>query len=162
MMLWYPVLYLGTASASGLHGWGKLSTVIPTVGLAIIYAVALWEPYRYYAIPTGIVIAFFWRFMLRNGNQAHAELQAMDSWNNKQADKEAIKRVWASYYYLPTAALLGWVIRNYLTYDHLNPFEYQNRFWGIRRRIEVLSGLIVQSPVVLLLYFIVKEIVNVR
>jgi hypothetical protein len=124
--------------------------------LAVAYSGALWASGAGYYSAAGIGLAVLWRVLLRNGNQAEAEMAAMDTITDRNAhlnDRERVHGVWKAYYYLPTAYVLGLIIVRALTYFHISPY-YDERFWDVRRRVEAVSGALVQAPMMTIIMWV--------
>lgn len=143
--------------ASMAHGYERIAKIIPTLALcAALPALLYWCNAGWYSC-LGVLIAWGWRIFLRGGRQAEAELDAMDTITPRNAshtDKQRIHMVWKAYYYHPLAWVLGWIIVWRFTYRH-QPYT-QGTFWDARRKVEVISGAIVQAPyVAFFLYLIV-------
>jgi hypothetical protein len=105
----------------------------------------------------GVPMAWFWRWVLRTGNQAQAEMKALNTKQYFYTNKQRVHMVWKAHYYNPFAWLLGKIIVAELTYRDV-PYKKGDsegrRFFDTRRRVEIVSGLLPQASVMILLYLL--------
>ena len=153
MIFLLPVII---AIASAFHGYGRVAKILPTLALcAILPAMLYYDGCGVYSL-AGVPMAWIWRIFLRNGKQAHAELQAMDNRIYARRGYKA-RLVWRAHYYNPFGLLLGWIITHHMTYTQI-PYKLGDsqgkRFFDTRRRVEIVSGFLPQSSVVVVLYLL--------
>lgn len=148
------------AIASALHGYGRVAKILPTLALCAILPIMLYyEGCGTYSL-AGVAMAWIWRIFLRNGNQAYAELRALDNRVYASRGLEA-RLVWKAHYYNPFGLLLGWIITHYMTYSH-TPYKVGDsegrRFFDTRRKVEIVSGFLPQSSVIIVIYLLLTVV----